>query len=135
LLAKFKPLSPVLYFKQDNAAVIAQLEGIIRSRATISIGVKAAWLKEKHELGLLVFQWIKSELMLADIFTKPLTAVLLERYVNLLFGYAPEELYEALRAESTLPAARTSAAPTSGIVSTVPGSKSKKSKPKTVKTP
>jgi hypothetical protein len=104
MIAELPAMSPVLYFKQDNAAVISQLKGIIHSRSTVAIGVKAAWLREKAKMNLLIFQYVTSLLQCADLLTKPLTAEKLLHYVNLIMGSAPEELYEALRAESTLPA-------------------------------
>jgi hypothetical protein len=97
LVADLSAPVPRLLIREDNQAVIAQLVSQGINSKSRYIGVKSAFLRHEYKHGRLDFQYINTALQGADLFTKPLAEVPHNQVTNLVFGYAPLSLYDALR--------------------------------------
>ena len=67
-----EPVVPML-IHVDNQAAISQIEGEASSRKAKHIEVRLKFIKDYARRGIVKAQHVRSELMLADLMTKPCT--------------------------------------------------------------
>jgi hypothetical protein len=68
----------------DNQAAIAILKSDVASRRTKHIDIAYHFAREAVQAGQVSFQYIRTDEMIADIFTKPLGRIKLEKFRKLL---------------------------------------------------
>jgi hypothetical protein len=77
---------PALYLFQDNKSTIALCEKGGAGHRTKHIKIRNFYVKERIEDGEVVVRWMRTELMLADVLTKPLQGASFKTFRDLLTG-------------------------------------------------
>ena len=73
LKAQGYQLNKSIIFHDNRVAITAMLSGGITLKRSKHINIRNFWIKEQIDDGELEFEFTKSEVMVADILTKPIT--------------------------------------------------------------
>jgi hypothetical protein len=77
---------PALFLFQDNKSTIALCEKGGAGHRTKHIKIRNFFVKEKLDDGEVTIRWLRTELMIADVLTKPLQGVTYKAFADLLTG-------------------------------------------------
>ena len=77
---------PALFLFQDNKSTIALCEKGGAGHRTKHIKIRNFFVKERLDDGEVTIRWLKTELMIADVLTKPLQGVTFKAFADLLTG-------------------------------------------------
>ena len=77
---------PALFLFQDNKSTIVLCEKGGAGHRTKHIKIRNFFVKEKLDDGEVVIRWIRTELMIADVLTKPLQGATFKAFTDLLTG-------------------------------------------------
>jgi hypothetical protein len=83
----YRSSEPALMYQDNTSAIRISSQGTGTFKRSKHIKVRFFWLKELVELGELIFQYISTNEMVADILTKPLTGALFIFMLKKLLGY------------------------------------------------
>ena len=77
---------PALFLFQDNKSTIVLCEKGGAGHRTKHIKIRNFFVKEKLDDGEVAIRWLKTELMIADVLTKPLQGATFKAFTDLLTG-------------------------------------------------
>jgi hypothetical protein len=77
---------PALFLFQDNMSTIALCEKGGAGHRTKHIRIRNFYVKERIDDGEVVIRWMQTEMMLADVLTKPLQGGAFKKFKDLLTG-------------------------------------------------
>jgi hypothetical protein len=77
---------PALFLFQDNKSTIALCEKGGAGHRTKHIKIRNFFVKEKLDDGEVTIRWLRTELMIADVLTKPLQGATFKAFTDLLTG-------------------------------------------------
>jgi hypothetical protein len=87
LLAQCYDMDPVVELKQDNEAVLAWLKnGKAKDEKGRHISIRYFWLADVIKRGKLIVKYCRTNDMVADYLSKPLTGAIYEKFSNMLLG-------------------------------------------------
>ena len=86
LKAQGYQLNKTIIFHDNSAAITAILSGGIALKISKHINIRNFWIKEQIDDGEFEFEFTKSEVIVADILTKPITGKRLFELQKLLLN-------------------------------------------------
>jgi hypothetical protein len=81
------PITETTTIWEDNQSAIAYSQNALVSEKTKRIGLKWHFLKDHVEHGIIKLRYLPTDLLVADMLTKPLPRPALARHRSAILGY------------------------------------------------
>jgi len=86
ILAQGYEAKPIILYQDNEAAQLLLTRGYVPTERSRHIDIKYFWTTEQVEKGQIIIKPLRTDVMVADLCTKPLTGELFRRHCAAIMG-------------------------------------------------